>query len=212
MADTFLPRDSDDGLPNEEAKIGLVCDSDMRDLSGVIEGLIKSVHRDAEVAFVPAELPWAEAGAKIEVNGDCIGSAGIVSKIVSENFDLKDIQPAAAELSFGWFLSLASGPVKVRPLARFPAIERDLSIVVGEKIRWSEIIGAVKSKASPELEDVKFIGIYRGKGIDAGRKSVTLSLRFRDEEGTLTHEAVDALEKPIVDALTEAVGAQLRTV
>jgi len=212
IADTFLPRDSDDGLPNEEARLSLVCDSDMRDLSGVIEGLIKSVRRDAEVALVPAELSWAEAGAKIMVNGNCIGFAGVLSKSVSEKFDLKDIQPATAELSFGWFLSLASGPVKVRPLPRFPAIERDLSIIVGEEIRWSEIIGVVKIKASSELEEVRFVGIYRGKGIDAGRKSVTLSLRFRDEEGTLTHEAVDALEKPIVDALTEAVGAQLRTV
>ncbi|HLB75016.1 MAG TPA: phenylalanine--tRNA ligase subunit beta [Sedimentisphaerales bacterium] len=212
IADTFLPCDSDEGLPCEEAKLGLVCDSDLRDMSGVIEGLIRSIHRDAEVAFVPADLPWAEAGAKITVNGDCIGSAGIVSKSVSEKFDLKGILPAAAEMSFERLLSLSSGPVKVRPIPRFPAIERDLSIIVGEEVRWSEIIGVVKGKASPELEDVKFVGIYRGKGIDAGRKSVTLSLRFRDEDGTLTHEAVDGLEKPIVEALAEAIGAQLRTV
>ncbi|MBN2270160.1 MAG: phenylalanine--tRNA ligase subunit beta [Sedimentisphaerales bacterium] len=212
IADTFLPRESDDGLPNEEAKLALVCDSDLRDLSGVIEGLIKSVHRDAEVTFVPAELPWAEAGAKITVGGDWIGSAGVVSKVVSENFDLKGLTPAAGELSFKWLLSLSSGSVKVRPIPRFPAIERDLSIIVGEETLWSEIIGVVKGKASPELEDVKFVGIYRGKGIDAGQKSVTLSLRFRDEDGTLTHEAVDALERPIVESLAETIGAQLRTV
>lgn len=212
IADTFLPSDSDDVLPNEETKLALVCDSDLRDLRGVTEGLIKSIHRQAEVAFVPAELPWAEAGAKITVNGDCIGSAGIVSKGVAERFDLKDVATAAAELSFEWLLSVSSEAVKVKQIPRFPAIERDLSIIVGDEVRWSEIIETVKRNASAELEDVQFVGIYRGKGIPAGQKSVTLSLRFRDEEGTLTHEAVDNLEKPIVEALTQAVGAQLRTV
>ena len=212
IADTFLPCDNDGGLPNEEARLALLCDSDLRDLCGVIEGLIKSIHRQAEIAFVPADLPWAEAGANITVNGDCIGSVGIVSKGVAERFDLKEVATAAAELRFEWLLSLPSGPVKVKPIPRFPAIERDLSIIVGDETPWSEIIEAVRSKASAELEGVKFVGIYRGKGIAAGRKSVTLSLRFRDEEGTLTHEAVDFLEKPIVEALTRAVGAQLRTV
>jgi len=211
IADTFLPCDSDDALPNEEARLALLCDSDLRDLCGVIEGLIRSIHRQAQVAFVPADLPWAEAGANITVNGDCIGSAGIVSKAVAERFDLKDVATAAAELSFEWLLSLPSGPLKVKPIPRFPAIERDLSIILGEQVRWSEIIEAVKSKASAELEDVQFVGVYRGKGIAAGRKSVTLTLRFRDENGTLTHEAVDNLEKPIVEALTQAVGAELRT-
>ena len=211
IADTFLPSDSGDELPDEETKLGLVCDSDFRDLSGVIEGLIKSIHRQAEIAFVPAELSWAETGAKIAVNGECIGSAGIVSRTVSERFDLKEVNPAAAQLSFEWLLAMPRGVVRVTPIPRFPAIERDLSIIVSEQTRWDQIIEAVKGKASAELEDVRFVGIYRGKGIPGGKKSLTLSLRFRDEDGTLTHEAVDALEKPIVEALTEAVGAELRT-
>jgi phenylalanyl-tRNA synthetase beta chain len=56
------------------------------------------------------------------------------------------------------------------------------------------------------------VGVYRGKAIPPGRKSVTLSLRFRDEDGTLTHETVDKLQKAIVDGLSEAVHAELRTV
>jgi len=102
--------------------------------------------------------------------------------------------------------------VKVKPIPRFPAIDRDLSIIVDEEVRWSQIIEAVRGGASGELEDVQFVGLYRGKGIPAGRKSVTLSLRFRREDGTLTHEAVGALEKPIIEALGEAVAAELRAV
>ncbi|MHC4387984.1 MAG: phenylalanine--tRNA ligase subunit beta-related protein [Planctomycetota bacterium] len=66
-------------------------------------------------------------------------------------------------------------------------------------------------KASSELEDIQFVDIYRGKGIPASKKSVTLSLRFRDEEGTLTHETVDGFEADIVQSLNESIGARLRT-
>ena len=71
---------------------------------------------------------------------------------------------------------------------------------------------AVRSKASPELDDIQFVGIYRGKGIPSGNKSVTLSLRFGDEDGTLTHETVDQFEADIVQSLAESVVAELRTV
>ena len=109
-------------------------------------------------------------------------------------------------------MALTGGTFKVRPIPRFPAIERDLSVIVGEAVPWADIVGAIKSKAPAELEDIRFVGIYRGKGIPAGSKSVTLSLRFRDEDGTLTHETVDGFEADIVRSLTETVGAELRTV
>ncbi|MHC4323963.1 MAG: phenylalanine--tRNA ligase subunit beta-related protein, partial [Planctomycetota bacterium] len=98
------------------------------------------------------------------------------------------------------------------PIPRFPAIQRDLSIIVDEAILWADIIQAVESKASGELEETRFVGIYRGKGVPSGRKSVTLTLRFRDEDGTLTHETVDGFEADIVRSLTESTKAELRTV
>jgi len=213
IADTFVPRPGRGGeLPIERAKLALVCDSDFRDLRGVIEELVKSIDRDAEVVFAPADLHWAQTGAQIIVNSQTIGTAGIVSQAVKEKFDFKDLSPCAAELEFEQLLTLQSGAIKVKPLPRFPAIERDLSIIVDENIRWADIIEAVKNKSPDELEEVQFVGIYHGKGIPSGRKSVTLSLRFRDETGTLTHETVDNFEANMVEGLTKSVGAVLRTV
>ena len=200
------------GLPIEEAKLALVCDSDLRDLRGVIEGLIRSIDRDAQIEFMPAELRWAEAGAEVVVNGGTIGAAGIFSEAVRDKFDFKELTPCGAELEFEQLAALQSGALKVRPIPRFPAIQRDLSIVVAEEIRWADTVEAIKTKAPNELEDIQFVGIYRGKGIPAGRKSVTLSLRFRDEDGTLTHETVDRFQADIVESLAESVGAELRTV
>ena len=106
--------------------------------------------------------------------------------------------------------ALQKGVVEVKPLPRFPAIQRDLSIIGDESIRWSDIIDVVKSKASDELEDVQYVEIYRGKGVPSGKKSVTLTLRFRDEDGTLTHETVNGFQEEIVNGLTESLGTVLR--
>ncbi|MGD8787068.1 MAG: phenylalanine--tRNA ligase subunit beta [Phycisphaerales bacterium] len=213
LADIFIPKpEQANSLPLEKMKLALVCDSDLRDLRGVIEGLIKSIDRNAQITFEPVEIFWAQTGAQIIINSQKIGTAGIVSQKVKDKFDFKDISPCAAELEFEQLMTLQSGTVKVKPLPRFPSIQRDLSIIVDENIRWDDIIKAVKDKASAELEDTQFVGIYYGKGIKPGQKSVTLSLHFRDEDGTLTHEAVDRFEADILESLTKSVRAVLRTV
>jgi len=212
IADIFIPAGKSGQLPIESTKLALVCDSDLQDLRGAVEGLIKSIDRNAQAIFTPVELVWAGAGAEIGVNGRTIGTAGMVSQAVRDKFDFKDVAPVAAELDFAELMALQSGPVKVRPIARYPAVERDLSIIVDENVPWSEIAEAVSKKAPAELEDVRFVGIYHGKGIPSGRKSVTLSLRFRNQDGTLTHETVDSFEGGIMKSLAKSVGAELRTI
>ena len=96
-------------------------------------------------------------------------------------------------------------------MPKFPAIKRDLSLIVNEDAVWADIETAVNKKAPAELEELQFVDIFRGKNIPQGKKSVTLSLWFRDADGTLTHEAVDGFEKAILNELNSSVGAVLRT-
>ena len=210
IADTFAPNAEKKALPIEKTKLALVCDSDIRLLQGVIEGLIKSINRDAEIIFSPADLIWAKVGAVITVNGNIIGEAGIISQPLKEKFDFKDA-PCAAEVDFENLLALQTETPRVKPVPRFPAIVRDLSIVIDERTRWADIIAAINKKASSELEAVRFVGIYRGKPVPADKKSLTLSLLFRDEDGTLQHETVDRLQADILKSLSESVHAELRT-
>jgi phenylalanyl-tRNA synthetase beta chain len=212
IADTFVPAGKAGALPIEKTKLALACDNDFRYLRGVVEGLVGSINRDTEMVFDHAELPWAEVGSRILVNGGTIGVVGTVTQAVKDKLDFEDVMICAAELDFEQLSALQTGAVKFKPIPRFPAVERHLSLIVDERIVWADIIGAVNREAPAELEEVQFVGIYRGEGIGAGRKSVTLSLRFRDEDGTLTHETVDGFEAKIVDSLTESTGAQLRTV
>jgi phenylalanyl-tRNA synthetase beta chain len=211
IGDTFVPSEVRNALPEERTKLGVVTDDGLRLLRGAVEGLIHNISRTAEVEFVPAELVWAQVGAQVVVNGQPVGAAGVFSDAICARFDFKDLRPCGAELDFGLLLELQGAPARIRPIPRFPAVERDLSLVVAEETRWSDIVQAIRRSAPAELEEIQFVDIYRGKGIAPGMKSLTLSLRFRDEDGTLTHEAVDGYQTVILENLRQAAGAQLRT-
>ncbi len=211
IADTYIPTGKAGQLPVEKSRLAIACDSDLRDIRGVVEELLRNIAPESVVTFEPNDITWAQAGASIIADGTGIGEMGMMSQKVMTQFDFKNVTVCGVELDLEHLLSLRRGPVKVKPIPRFPAIRRDLSLVLDDKVAWSDIESAVKSKAPSELETVEFVGIFRGKGIPEGRKSVTLSLSFRDTDGTLTHEAVDSFESAIVAELSAYVGAVLRT-
>ncbi len=213
IADTFIPSSKKkQPLPLENTKLAIVSDGDLRNLRGVIEGLIKTLNRDLQVEFEPYGLPWAKASAMILADNQVVGTAGVVNQAVTNKFDFEGVNPCGAELDLDSLMALQKGAVPVKPIPKYPAIVRDLSLVVDDNLPWIDVITAVNKKAVDVLEDVQFVGIYRGKGIAAGKKSLTLSLQFRDTDGTLTHEKVDSFEADIVKSITKTTGGELRTI
>ena len=210
ISDTFVP--TSEKLPVERTKLALVCDSDIRQLRGVLSGLLKNIARGAELEIRSVELPWAEVGADIELNGRAIGCIGVVSEDVKDKFDLEDARICAAEIDFDMLIEMESDSVTFKSIPRYPAIDRDLSLLIDEPVTWKEITTAVESVSCDKLEDINYVGTYRGKGVDSGKKSLTLTLRYRDEDGTLTHEQVDEYDKAILASLESATGAVLRRV
>jgi len=210
MAHTFVP-DASGVLPREETNIGLVADSDFRGLRTAVEQTIRSLLPDACIEFVPVDLPWAQAGAEIRVNETVVGHAGVFADSVLKAFELKRIAPVGAELVYDRLVSMKSDRRTLKTIPRFPAIERDLSLIVAESVPWSDIVATIDAHGPKELQDVIFVENYRGKGVPKGKKSVTLSLCFRDADGTLKHETVDTFQKPIVEGLAKDVNAELRS-
>jgi len=208
LADTFRVFGGNDLC--EKTRVALVSDCDLRQLRGVIEGVIALFSKEAKVEVVPASQNWSSAAGEIVVDGKIIGVCGVVSDKAAGSFGLGKAQLVAAELDFEELVAMQGVVVKVKPLPRFPAIDRDLSLIVEEKVLWADITAAVEKKAPAELEGICFAGIYRGKPIEAGKKSVTVSLRFRDEDGTLRHEIVDGFEAEILGELKSALNAELR--
>ncbi len=211
IADTYIPSGKADKLPVEKTRLAIAADSDFRNIRGVIEGLLKSISQEASVTFEPSEIGWAQAGARIIAGGKTLGFIGMLSEQTLAKFDFKNATICGAELDMEQLLGFSGGPVKTRPIPKFPAVKRDLSLVVNEDVVWADIASAVNKQAPAELEEIQFVDIFRGKGIEKGKKSVTLSLVFRDADGTLTHEAVDGFEQQIVAELASSVGAVLRT-
>ena len=210
IANTFVPA-SEKKLPLEETKVALAGDTDLQNLRGAIETMVKAIDKNAQITFIATDLPWADAAAEIMVNDTVIGYAGLISRKIEDKFDFKDVTAVAAELSLAKLSVLQKAPAKAKPVPRFPAIERDISLIVDENVTWAQITEIINKKSPDKLQDIRFVGIYRGKGIPAGQKSVTLSLTFRDEDGTLTHETVDNFQNDIMQSLTKSVNARIRT-
>ena len=213
LADTFIPDENHEPgkLPNEHTKIGLMADADFRVVRGAIEGMIAAVCPEGKLEFTPAKKKWAQAAADITLDGETLGYAGLLTAEMANQFDVEKQDVVAAELNFETLLEKAGGISMVKPVPRFPAIIRDLSLIIDEPVKWSQITATVQSKAPAELEQIDFTGLYRGKPIPNGKKSVTVSLRFRDENGTLRHETVDDWQTDILNALTADLKAELRT-
>ncbi|MDD5458586.1 MAG: phenylalanine--tRNA ligase subunit beta [Phycisphaerae bacterium] len=212
IADTFIPDEKNaQPLPIEKTRIGIACDTDLREVRGAIESLIHGLSPAKQISFAPANLAWAKAGAEIHIDGKVIGTAGVVNDKIRDSFDFKNCQVYAAELDLEQLAPLLEQVRTLQPIPRFPFIERDLSVIVDTGCLWADIMATIKSQCPSQLEDIKFVEVYLGKGIPKGKKSITLSLRFRDDDGTLTHETVNEFEMLIVKNLKDQLCATFRT-
>ncbi len=213
LANTFISDTSGKPgqLPNEHTRIGLVADDDFRMMRGVIEELVQSICLNSTLEFEPTSFKWAQTGAQILIDGEGLGIAGLLNPDTAAQFDLDKQVVTAAELDFDLLLKKAGAIPAAKAIPRFPAIVRDLSLIVDESVQWVQITSVVQDKAPAELEQIDFGGLYRGKPIPNGKKSITVSLRFRDEQGTLRHETVDGFQDAILTGLTDTLGAELRT-
>ena len=92
----------------------------------------------------------------------------------------------------------------------FPAVFQDVSLIVGEDVAAQSVVDAVRDGAGELLEDVRLFDVYTGPQIGEGRKSLTLALRFRAADRTLTEDEASAARDAAVAAAAERVGAEQR--
>jgi phenylalanyl-tRNA synthetase beta chain len=97
-----------------------------------------------------------------------------------------------------------------KPLSKYPSVRRDLALIVNEEITSGQVISCIKGCQEPTLQDVSVFDIYRGKGVDAGYKSVALSLMMQDYSQTLTDSEIDAIVSRVLETLKNKMNAKLR--
>jgi phenylalanyl-tRNA synthetase beta chain len=190
------------GKIEETVRLALIGPESLADVRGAIELLLSRLDATRRVGVVPATHPGfaADAGGRIEWGqGRTVGFLGKIDRPLCAKLDLRSL-PAAAELELAPLLLGAQHVPQLRPLPRYPAVRRDLSFVISDTTRFDELHRLIDTVQPANLEEVEFVGVYRGKPLQKGTKSVTVSLLFRAPTQTLTSESVDASVKALVQA------------
>lgn len=209
VAAVFPP--SSGALPDEYVQIGMVSRGDLRDLRGAVESLVARIAPDAAVTCRPAAVPGFadDIAAEILIDSRVVGSLGQLSRSVQDFYGLEK-PVTAATLRFDVLLERAGKIRRYAPVPRFPAVQRDLSLIVDESLTWGQLQATLASVVQPQRVSAQYVTTYRGKPIADGRKSVTVSLVYRSGEGTLRSEQVDEFVMDVVAAMKKIHAAELR--
>ena len=201
-----------DGTDVETLELGLLMDvrsaSDgIRPLRGVVDHVARALAGpDATVTVEPCDdLPWLAPAATVSINDICVGHIGRLSSAVAPGgaWLAGTIHPEA-------FMDAEPPEREAHRLPEHPAIERDLSVIVPDVVTWKQLAAIANGLDMPHHEATEFVTKYRGKGIPKGQKSVSMRLRFRAADRTLTREEVEGPIESLVEAFRGQVGAEIR--
>ncbi len=206
----YLP-EADRPLPREQRTLGLVTHQGFARARGAIETILEMLRIEAPVATSDAKVSLFEPGRVLrwELDGRLLGYVGEISDTARREFGLRE-RVAAAEVSLELLEAMAQLIPHYTPPSPYPAIRRDLNLIVDESVRWGDVETTVRQTAGEWLESLAFQEVYRDPKKDgAGKKRLLFSMTFRSSERTLTGEEIDALRDRIVAACTQAHGAVL---
>jgi phenylalanyl-tRNA synthetase beta chain len=214
-----------EGAPREERRLAVLLSGsasphhwsmksrsfDLFDLKGVVElvfaRLGEPLPRIDRESVPPAFLHPGRA-VILRRDGQAMGYAGALHPDVRAAWELKD-ETVVLEIGLEAVLEAVPASARFGALDRFPAVERDLSILCDETTPAAEIDARVRSAAGKLLRSVSLLDRYTGNQVPPGRVSLTVSLRFQDPERTLTSEEVQAAVDGVVREL-HAAGLEIR--
>ncbi len=139
-----------------------------------------------------------------------IGIMGEIHPDVAKKYQLKT-RVYTAEIMFDTLCEISNTKKVYVPLPKFPSTSRDIALLVDESTEAGTIEKVIVSAADSDiLKNVALFDVYRGKQVEAGKKSVAFTLTYQDSEKTLTDEDVAPVHERVLDALKEKLGAVLR--
>lgn len=210
---TYLPGGSD-GLANERKYLTLGAYGEEIDfffLKGMVETILRQL-RAENISFKAClDNPSYHPGrcAEVFAGETRLGVLGQIHPLVTRNYGV-DTELFCAELSFEALVAAVGPAPQYTPLPKFPAVTRDIAVVCDEAVTVGELEAAIRKGAKGLLKEASLFDIYRGKGVEDGKKSVAFSLILRADDRSLTAEEADADVKSILDTLKSELGAILR--
>ena len=200
-------------LPDERKQLTL-CMYDAGDfftMKGTIENFMERVGMKKKAVYDPkAGIPYLHPGrqAKIIYDGVEIGFLGELHPQAAKNYEI-GTRAYVAVLDMPSIVPMCSFDYKYKGVAKFPAVSRDLSMVVPKEIMVGDIEKMIETRGGKLLESLQLFDVYEGNQIDRGFKSVAYSVTFRAPDRTLSEDDITGVMKKILNGL-ESMGIVLR--
>ena len=209
----YLPG-REDGLATETKILSIGAygaDMDFFALKGIVEAIVSDTRAENIHFETCSDNPSYHPGrcATVWSGNECIGVFGQIHPLVAQNYDV-DGELYCAELSFDVLMSVKGADPEYAPLPKFPAVTRDIAVVCDEAVTVGALDSCIRRGAKGLLKEVALFDIYRGKGVDEGKKSVAFNLILRADDRSLTAEEADAEVKNILSLLASELNAVLR--
>jgi phenylalanyl-tRNA synthetase beta chain len=208
-ARVYLPQAG--GLPREQLTLAATTGGDYYALKGVVETLVQHLNPAVRISIQPIQLPLLQHGQTVEVavDGHRLGFLGVVSPEGRKRFSLRGTT-TICELDVAVLERIARLVPKYEPLSKFPAMTRDLNLIVDEMIRWADLEATISSAAGEQLEEVRYLDTYRDPAKDGpGKKRLLFSMSLRSLDRTLTGDEVDQIRDRVVQACSHQHAAAL---
>lgn len=209
----YIPNEDENVIPTENniLTIGMYGNCDYLDLKGVVENALEKLGL-SKVKFTrendnPSYHPGKTAA--LMIGNKKVGVLGEVHPDVSENYGL-DENCYLAELNLDLLFEYAKTDKKYKALPKFPAVTRDIALLVDDEILVQEIEDTIRRAGGNLVEKVELFDIYKGAQIPEGKKSIAYAIAYRDEKKTLTDNDVNKVHDKILRSLEHKLGATLR--
>lgn len=202
-----------EGLPTETQTLCLGVygkEEDFYTLRGAVEQLLR--HRGIAFDIVPGGESYHHPGrcARLMQGETVLCALGEVHPAVRENFDMP-ARALVAEINLETIAALSQPMGAVKPMPRYPAVSRDLSLVMAESTSVGPLMADMAKAAGAILEDVKLFDVYRSAALGADMKSVAFAFVFRGADRTLTEQEITAAMDKILKVAAEKYNAVIRS-
>lgn len=183
---------------------------DIADLKGALEEFLEQFGlRGISWTRQEASGPFYLESAAIQLGKLALGEMGQLSPVLQKKYDLRDAV-FLAELNFEQLLARRAPAKTFKPLPQFPAIRRDVAMLVPDATSHDEVGAVVKKTRPANLEKFEIFDVFRGKNIPAGQKSVAYAFIYRNPERTLTDAEVNTAHEKLVEQFKQALHATIR--
>lgn len=214
LGNIYLPESMPlEKLPEERMQftLGMYGKGDFYSMKGVVETFLESIGMMKRVKYDPnGARPYLHPGRQAEIiyDGEKLGFLGEIHPDVADNYDIPT-KVYVAVIDMPKIMGFATYDRKYEGIARFPAVSRDISMVVPKNVLAGDIETMILQRGGKILESVALFDVYEGAQIMTGFKSMAYSITFRAKDRTLEEADITGAMKKILNGL-ESMGIELR--